>query len=271
MSDRTQTLSVELEREEIERLADREEMELVEVLGREESLLRATGPVRTKLGDKLRSALSQSGDYPSEAELYPEFTAKLEEEQLREAVHKAIEDWAIQPQCDKLGAHEVDEATDAVLAALPAQPPAPVLSDEERERLENIALSLLGRGYHEPAAEQAAFLRNLASQEHRGEGGVGAGVASPQGPQGASRPHLSASVDPAPIQGEGDDYAKRCKDELAALPDPPGIPPGLFCGAISQGDQGRCTPECKRNFDGGESSERCDFCPHKTDGPQEFA
>lgn len=59
---------------------------------------------------------------------------------------------------------------------------------------------------------------------------------------------------PAPTQVEGDvpdehgvtandravvdDYAKRCDDELAALPEPPGIPPHLFAGSGSQPEGG---------------------------------
>lgn len=47
------------------------------------------------------------------------------------------------------------------------------LDDEDRERLENIALSLLGRGYHEPPANQAAFLRKLATDTSKEVGGDG--------------------------------------------------------------------------------------------------
>lgn len=58
---------IELDREEAERMIAREEMELVEVreetVSGETGLLRATGPVRSKLADKLRAALaSESGE-----------------------------------------------------------------------------------------------------------------------------------------------------------------------------------------------------------------
>jgi hypothetical protein len=76
---------VDLTPKEIERLVAREEMELAEVPGREESLLRATGPVRTKLGDKLRSALDQ----PESASLVEELVEALEE-----AIQFGDEGWA---------------------------------------------------------------------------------------------------------------------------------------------------------------------------------
>jgi len=78
-----------------------------------------------------------------------------------------------------------------ILAALPAQPPTPVLSDKEKEQLKGFAdkLSFACPTFWQPEIE---LLRDLASG-----GGVDAGVPEPRGPRQQTGP-ASASVDPAP-------------------------------------------------------------------------
>ena len=148
VSDRTQTLTVELERQEIEALLANCSAAIswtaIRNVGGDEAFEPALA--------KLRTALSQ-----------PE--RRGDEDAQVSAVVDFLVSWRYCPVSQHPFASRscLEDAAKQLLAALPAQPPAPVLSDEERERLEEIA-DRLGAG-------DGIFLRNLASQEHRGEEG----------------------------------------------------------------------------------------------------
>ncbi len=193
MSDRTQTLSVELTFDEIYALLEPD--------------TRAETPAFVSGFGKLRAALSQpehqgdkqlrsGGRFRSLRESVPppsehqgdELDAMAEREKLLEAefdsVSRGRDEWRARYRREKKArkkaqgrarhwkhnhgqqVYRVRQLAEQLKAT---QPPAPVLSDEERERLGKLGEMLEALGC-EPGY-WPAFLRNLASREHRGEEG----------------------------------------------------------------------------------------------------
>lgn len=166
MPDRTQTLSVELEREQIEWILAA--FDVAERLG--EKIGQAPSADAEHLKAKLHAALSQ-----------PEHRDEGLAQKLRE---RAAEKRDLSAKCETVAAGEralgVAGGFDLAADLLAAQPPAPVLSDEERERLIELADLLdsehpdgpLGGNDSRLSVNDGPLLRNLASREHRGEGRI---------------------------------------------------------------------------------------------------
>jgi hypothetical protein len=88
---------------------------------------------------------------------------------LREAVCEELDSWGYRDEeGEALFADGCEAIAEAIAAKVkPLLGASPLLGDEERERLMNIAHGLLGQGYHEDPADAAAFLRKLAQGEER--------------------------------------------------------------------------------------------------------
>lgn len=161
MPDRTQTLSVG-ENKAVQTLLG----EAIDVLAGEGSNTGYRERLETARS-KLRSALSQPEHQGDEARV--------------SAVVDFLVSWRFCPVATASNPSRscLEDAAKQLLAALPAQPPAPALSDEERERLEYMARIFDGLAADARQAGacsmakaregQATLLRKLASQEHRGE------------------------------------------------------------------------------------------------------
>lgn len=199
MPDPTQTLSVEIPRD----LAE-------DVVHRHRFDSSTTG----KLAGILRESLSQPEHQGDGLRL---------EDAIEKARHGIEESECFKsPWPEPASPYELAKAAaSAILPALP-QPPAPALSDKEREQLERIALDIEARigerGFQaqiDADYRSAAFLRDLASRER----GVGAGS---QREPGVDRPgNPEASADPASTQDHaGITDALQAEKALAADPRP---------------------------------------------------
>lgn len=168
MSDRTQTLSVEP--------VVREAMVLGFVMG---ALVKPPDPypLDSEIVSRVLQAAELHGDlYPNLVRLsQPEHQGDdetVEKLALRMyGVDAGRRPWLSLPEGTRESWRREARRT---LAAIGFQPPAPALSDEERERLERIAARVESVfDFETPQGKQAnadaAFVRNLASREHRGE------------------------------------------------------------------------------------------------------